>query len=114
MHIPHATAETFSLLLAPFAPHLAEELWRHLGNDDTLAYAPWPVADPELLKEDTIEIAVQVNGKLRGTVQIDAEASKDAMLAAAREEPNVARYLAEGTLRKEIAVPGRLVNFVVS
>ncbi len=113
-HIPQATAEAFVLLLAPFAPHLAEELWRALGHDETLAYAPWPAFDPELLKADTVEIAVQVNGKLRGTVAVDAEASKDDMLAAAREEPNVARYLAEGTLRKEITVPGRLVNFVVA
>ncbi|PAP77513.1 leucine--tRNA ligase [Rubrivirga marina] len=113
-HIPQATAETFTLLLAPFAPHLAEELWRQLGHDETLTYEPWPEADPDLLKADTVEIAVQVNGKLRGTVLVDAEADKVAMLAAAREEPNVARYLEEGTVRKEIAVPGRLVNFVVA
>jgi leucyl-tRNA synthetase len=113
-HIPQPTAEAFTLLLSPFAPHLAEELWRQLGHEQSLAYAPWPEADPELLKADTVEIAVQVNGKLRGTVQVDAEADKDAMLAAAREEPNVARYLEEGTVRKEIAVPGRLVNFVVA
>jgi len=113
-HIPKATAETFALLLSPFAPHLAEELWRQLGHDETLAYEPWPEADPELLKADTVEIAVQVNGKLRGTVQVSADADKEAMLAAARAEPNVARYLDEGTVRKEIAVPGRLVNFVVA
>ena len=113
-HVPHATAETFALLLAPFAPHLAEELWRVLGHDQTLAYASWPETDPELLKADTVEIAVQVNGKLRGTVQVDAEASKEALVAAARAEPNVARYLEDGTVRKEIAVPGRLVNFVVA
>ena len=113
-HVPHATAEAFTLLLSPFAPHLAEELWRQLGHEQSLAYEGWPEADPELLKADTVEIAVQVNGKLRGTVQVDAEADKDAMLAAARAEPNVARYLEEGTVRKEIAVPGRLVNFVVA
>lgn len=112
--LPRSAAEPFVLLLAPFAPHLAEELWRVLGHDQSLAYEPWPAFDPELLKADTVEIAVQVNGKLRGTVEVDAEASKDDMLAAAREEPNVARYLAEGTVRKEIAVPGRLVNFVVA
>lgn len=113
-HVPRSTAETFVLLLAPFAPHLAEELWRALGHDQSLTYAPWPEHDPQLLKEDTVEIAVQVNGKLRGTVAVDADAGKDAMLAAARAEPNVARYLEEGTVRKEIAVPGRLVNFVVA
>ena len=113
-HVPRVTAEPFVLLLAPFAPHLAEELWHRLGHDGSLAYAPWPEHDPGLVKEDTVEIAVQVNGKLRGTVAVDADADKDAMLAAAREEENVARYLAEGTVRKEIAVPGRLVNFVVA
>ena len=112
--VPRAAVEPFVLLLAPFAPHLAEELWRVLGHDQSLAYAPWPAADPDLLKEDTVEIAVQVNGKLRGTVSVDAGAGKDAMLAAARAEPNAARYLEGGTVRKEIAVPGRLVNFVVS
>ena len=112
--VPRETAEAFALVLAPFAPHLAEELWRVLGHDRSLAYEPWPQADPDLLREDTVEIAVQVNGKLRGTVEVDAGADKDALLAAARAEPNVAKYLEEGTVRKEIAVPGRLVNFVVA
>ena len=113
-HVPRAVAEPFVLLLSPFAPHLGEELWRALGHTESLAYEPWPEHDPALLVADTVEIAVQVNGKLRGTVEIDAEADKTAMLEAARAEPNVARYLEEGTVRKEIAVPGRLVNFVVT
>jgi leucyl-tRNA synthetase len=111
--LPRAVAEPFVLLLAPFAPHLAEELWATLGHDASLAYEPWPVFDASLVAADTVEIAVQVNGKLRGTVELAPDASKDAMLEAARAEPNVARFLAEGTVRKEIAVPGRLVNFVV-
>ncbi|GAB5536188.1 MAG: leucine--tRNA ligase [Rubricoccaceae bacterium] len=112
--VPRAIIEPFLLLLAPFAPHLAEELWSRLGHASSLAYAPWPEHDEGLLVQDTVEIAVQVNGKLRGTVEVAPDASKDAMLEAAREEPNVARYLDEGTIRKEIAVPGRLVNFVVA
>ena len=112
--VPKAVLEPFVLLLAPFAPHLAEELWQTLGHAESLTYAEWPAFDPELLKADTVEIAVQVNGKLRGTVEVAAEASKDAMIEAARAEENVARYLEDGTVRKEIAVPGRLVNFVVS
>ncbi|MGB3541731.1 leucine--tRNA ligase [Rubrivirga sp.] len=112
--VPASIAEPFVLLLAPFAPHLAEELWQKLGHADSLTHAEWPAFDPELLKADTVEIAVQVNGKLRGTVEVDAQASKDAMIEAARAEENVARYLEDGTVRKEIAVPGRLVNFVVS
>ena len=113
-HVPRSVIEPFVLLLAPFAPHLAEELWRVLGHEGSLATEPWPEHDPALLKDDTVEIAVQVNGKLRGTVEVEAEADREAVLAAARDEPNVARYLAEGSTRKEIVVPGRLVNFVVA
>jgi leucyl-tRNA synthetase len=112
--VPKSALEPFVLLLAPFAPHLGEELWRRLGHDESLTYADWPTYDEEVLKEDEIEIAVQVNGKLRGTVTVPADAPKDAVLEAARNEENVARYLAEGTVRKEIYVPGRLVNFVVN
>ena len=111
--VPAAVLEPFALLLAPFAPHLAEELWQTLGHDDSLTHAPWPAFDPELSKADTVQIAVQVNGKLRGTVEVGAQASREAMIEAARAEENVARYLEDGTVRKEIAVPGRLVNFVV-
>jgi leucyl-tRNA synthetase len=112
--VPKAVLEDFVLLLAPFAPHLGEELWQRLGHDESLTYTDWPTWDEEVLKEDEIEIAVQVMGKLRGTVTVAADAPKDAVLEAARSEENVARYLAEGTVRKEIFVPGRLVNFVVN
>ncbi len=111
---PRPVLEAFVLLLAPFAPHLGEELWHRLGHSESLTYARWPEYDEALLKEDEVEIAVQVNGKLRGTITVAADASKEAVLEAARAEENVARYLAEGTVRKEIYVPGRLVNFVVS
>ncbi len=111
---PKSVLEDFVLLLAPFAPHLGEELWHRLGHGESLTYAPWPEVDEAYLKEEEIEIAVQVMGKLRGTVTVAADASKEDVLDAARAEENVARYLAEGTVRKEIFVPGRLVNFVVS
>ena len=113
-HVPRSTAEPFVLLLAPFAPHLAEELWHALGHDATLAHAPWPEADERFLVQDTVAVAVQVNGKLRGTVTVPAEADRDAVLAAARAEPNVAKYLDGASVRKEVVVPGRLVNFVVT
>ena len=106
-------AEKFVLILSPYAPHLAEELWARMGNNATLAYEPWPVWDPAALVEDTVEIAVQVLGKLRGTVEVATDASKDAILAAARDNPNVAKWLVGKTIVKEIVVPGRLVNFVV-
>src|SRR5690606_3901544 len=101
------------LVLSPFAPHLAEELWQKLGGDGTLAYEPWPAAEAEYLKADTVEVAVQVNGKVRATIYVAPDAGKDDVLAAARAEENVARYLDGGTVRREIYVPGRIVNFVV-
>ncbi|MEM6327240.1 MAG: leucine--tRNA ligase [Bacteroidota bacterium] len=112
--VPRETAESFVLLLAPFAPHLAEELWSRLGHAQSLTYVAWPAFDPDLLTADEIEIAVQVNGKLRGTVTVPADADKAAVLAAAKAEPNVQRHTEAKTLRKEIVVPGRLVNLVVS
>ncbi|TNE86854.1 MAG: leucine--tRNA ligase [Deltaproteobacteria bacterium] len=103
----------FVRILAPFAPHLAEELWRGLGETETIAYAAFPEVDEAKLKQDTITLAVQVNGKVRANIDVDAGASKEDILAAAKSEENVQRYLAEGTLRREIVVPGRLVNLVV-
>ncbi len=99
--------------MRPFAPHLAEELWARLGHGETLAYAPWPEADEAYLTSDTVEYAVQVNGKLRGTVTLPADAEQDAVVAAARAQENVAKYLDGVTVRKEVFVPGRLVGFVV-
>ncbi len=100
-------------LLAPFAPHLAEELWQALGNESFVARADWPVADPDKLTADVVEIAVQVNGKLRGRIHMAPDADKQAMLDTARADDNVARYLADSQVVKEIVVPGKLVNFVV-
>ena len=111
--VPQDVAEAFVRLLAPFAPHIAEELWSRLGHGESLAFAPWPEHDPELLKEDEVEIAVQVNGKLRGTVTVAADADQDAVLAAAKAEPGVQRHIEGKAVRKEIVVPGRLVNLVV-
>ncbi|HYE95464.1 MAG TPA: leucine--tRNA ligase, partial [Rubricoccaceae bacterium] len=112
--VPRSVAEAFVRLLAPFAPHVAEEAWHALGREEPLAYAPWPPYDEALLAADTVEIAVQVNGKLRGSVVVPTGAPKDDVLAAARGHENVARYLNGGhAVRKEIVVPGRLVNFVV-
>jgi leucyl-tRNA synthetase len=111
--VPRAVVEPFVLVLAPFAPHLAEELWAKLGHRESLSYAPWPTYDPAHLVEDEKEIAVQVNGKVRGTVTVPADAPQEAVLAAAKAQENVARYLEGATIRKEVVVPGRLVNFVV-
>ena len=112
-HVPTPVAESFVLLLAPFAPHVAEELWQILGHGESLTYAPWPEHDESLLVSDTKEIAVQVNGKVRGTATVAADASKEAVLEAAKAIENVQRHLEGKTIRKEIVVPGRLVNLVV-
>ncbi|MCB9682621.1 MAG: leucine--tRNA ligase [Alphaproteobacteria bacterium] len=108
-----ADAETFLLILSPYAPHLAEELWARIGHDHTLADERWPAWDPAALIDDTVTIAVQVMGKVRGTIEVARDADAATVLAAAKAEPNVARHLEGTTIRKEIVVPGRLVNFVV-
>jgi leucyl-tRNA synthetase len=110
---PKSVMETFVLLLSPFAPHLGEELWRALGHDDTLAYEPWPAYDESRIKEETVEVPVQINGKLRGRVEIPADADRDAQEAAARAHPKIAALLEGKTLVKTIVVPGRMVNYVV-
>ena len=110
---PKAALDAFVLLLSPFAPHIAEELWQMLGHAESLAYEPWPSYDEEHLKEDTIEVPVQVNGKLRGKVQLPAGADSATIEAAARADAKVAEWLAGKTVVKTVLVPGRLVNFVV-
>ncbi len=110
---PKAAMETFTLLLAPMAPHLAEELWQILGHEQTLAYEPWPGYDPALLKDDEIEIPVQVNGKLRGRVLVPADADSARIESTARDDPKIAALLEGKTIRKAVVVPGKLVNFVV-
>ena len=106
-------AKRFVLVLAPFAPHLGEELWAQLGNDKSLAYEPWPSFDEKMTVESTAELAVQVNGKIRGRVSVPADASKEDCLAAAKADPNVRSALEGKSIVKEIVVPGRLVNLVV-
>ena len=101
------------LLLAPLAPHVAEELWSRLGHPDSLATEPFPEADPALLVDETVEIPVQVNGKVRARVHVPADADAAAIEAAARADDRVAALLEGATVRKVVAVPGRLVNFVV-
>ena len=103
--------EPLVLMLCPLAPHVSEELWQRLGGTGSVTRQPFPAADPEWTRLERITIAVQVKGKLRGTVEIGAGASEAETEAAARAEPNVAGYLAAGRWRA-ILVPGRLVNFV--
>ena len=104
-------AETFLLVLAPFAPHVAEELWQQLGHDGSLAHEPWPTYDPALVAAQTIEMPVQVNGKLKGRIQVAPDADEATILAAATAA--VQDALAGKTIVKKIVVPKRMVNLVV-
>lgn len=110
---PRAVLEPFVLLLAPFAPHIAEELWQSLGHKSTLAYEPWPAYDESLLVESELEIPVQINGKLRGKITIAADADKETMIAAARSDARISELLDGKEIRNTVAVPGRMVNFVI-
>jgi leucyl-tRNA synthetase len=110
---PKVVLERFVLLLSPFAPHLAEELWKQLGHAQSLAYEPWPECDESFLKEDTIEIPVQICGKVRSRIIVPADADAAAMEAAARADEKIAELLAGKTVVKTIIVPGKMVNFVV-
>jgi len=110
---PRAILEPFVAILSPFAPHLAEELWEILGRPAPVSLAAWPRVDAKWLKDDTVEIPVQVQGKLRGRVVVPAGADAEAMKAAAAADPKIAELLAGKRIAKVVAVPGRLVNFVV-
>ncbi len=110
---PKSVLETFVLLIAPLAPHLAEELWQTLGHDGTLAYQPWPAFDEALTVDETIEVPVQVNGKLRAKIQTAAGTSREDLLRMASEDGRIAELLAGKQIVKSVVVPERLVNFVV-
>ncbi|MDE6743443.1 MAG: leucine--tRNA ligase [Lachnospiraceae bacterium] len=103
----------FIKLLNPFAPHLCEEIYETMGREGFLSQQAWPAYDEEKTKDAVIEIGVQVNGKLRGTVKIAAEATKEEALQTAKEDAKVAEFLSQGSVVKEIYVPGKIVNFVV-
>jgi leucyl-tRNA synthetase len=111
---PVYAIRTVVLLLAPFAPHIAEELWAALGNTNSLAYEPWPSYDEAKTKENHVEVVVQVNGKVRARVTLAATASVEEHKTHARAESKVSELLMGKTIIKEIVVPGKLVNFVVN
>jgi leucyl-tRNA synthetase len=110
---PKSVLESFVLLLSPFAPHIAEELWSALGHAQTLAYEPWPQADPQWLVEESVEVPVQVNGKLRTRIVVPVDTVADVLQATAEADEVVRRQLEGKTVVKVVVVPGRLVNFVV-
>ncbi|HEY9622062.1 MAG TPA: class I tRNA ligase family protein, partial [Crinalium sp.] len=101
-------------LMAPFAPHIAEDLWHNLGHLDSIHQQPWPTYDPSALVVDEISLVIQINGKTRGTIQAPAKADKQTLEQLARESEIAQRYIADKELKKVIVVPGKLVNFVVA
>ncbi|MCW2525573.1 MAG: leucyl-tRNA synthetase [Pseudonocardiales bacterium] len=111
--VPRKIAEPLVLLLAPLAPHAAEELWSRLGHPKSLAWHSYPEADPALLVDETINVPVQVNGKVRSVITIAAESDASALESAARADDKIAAALDGKQIRRVIAVPGKMVNFVV-
>ncbi|MEN8183013.1 MAG: leucine--tRNA ligase [Myxococcota bacterium] len=110
--MPQTAARAFVCMLAPFAPHLAEELWQRMGHPETLAYEPWPEAEARWLEQDVVELVVQVNGKRRDQISVPREADEATIRAAALDAPNVKRHLGDREPRRVIVVAGRLVNVV--
>jgi leucyl-tRNA synthetase len=110
---PRELTESLVLMLAPLAPHIAEELWARLGHEESLAWTDFPVANPALLVDDSVEVPVQVNGKLRAVIVVAAGADAAALEQAARADEKIAAALEGRETKRVVAVPGRLVNFVL-
>jgi leucyl-tRNA synthetase len=110
---PKSAMETLVLLLSPFAPHMAEELWQLLGHGKTLAYEPWPQFDPALTIDQSVEIPVQINGKLRSKLVVPREITKQQLEELARADARIVELLTDKQIVKTVVVPGRMVNFVI-
>lgn len=110
---PKAYAEGFVKMISPICPHIGEEMWSLLGHEDTIAYEPWPEYSEDMIREDTIQIPVQVNGKVRATVEIGVDEEQASVLEKAHAMKNVQATIAGKTIAKEIYVKGRIVNIVV-
>jgi leucyl-tRNA synthetase len=109
----YEAVRTVVVLLSPFVPHIAEELWEVLGGESGMIRVPWPSFDPTLLEQDQVLIVVQVNGKKRGEITVPSDASDDEIKEAAMAEGNVSKFIAGKPIRKSILVPGKLLNLVV-
>ncbi|MCL4125630.1 UNVERIFIED_CONTAM: hypothetical protein GTU68_030280 [Idotea baltica] len=110
---PKSAIKTFLILLSPYAPHISEELWSILGEKESIALQAWPTWDESALVQDTIEVPVQINGKVKAKISVAADISKDAMIEAALADEAIKKQTEGKTIVKQIAVPGRLVNLVV-
>ena len=105
--------KTYLILLNPFAPHISEEIWKQKGFGGMLTSQEWPKYDDEKCKDDVVELAVQVNGKIRARIEVSADESKDSVLKLARNMPELSPHITGKQVAKEIYVPGKLINFVV-
>jgi len=106
--------ELVVLMLAPITPHICHQLWQNLGHQEAVVNASWPVIDEEALKQDKIELMIQVNGKLRSKISVAADADQKTIEAVAFAEENVQKFIQDKDVRKVILVPGRLLNIVVA
>jgi leucyl-tRNA synthetase len=106
--------EKMTIVLSPFTPHIAEEVWELTGHADLVASTNWPEFDPDLAKEEEIEIVVQINGKIRSRFYAPLDVTREVMEETALADPKIQAFLKEGQIRKVIVVPGRLVNLVVN
>ena len=111
--VPRAAVTPIVIMIAPIAPHIAEELWQRLGHDDTITYANFPTFDEKLLVDDEIELPVQINGKVRSRIMVPTEADRDQIAAIALADATIQSHIADKTVVKQIVVPGRMVNLVV-
>jgi leucyl-tRNA synthetase len=111
--VPMASYEVLLKLISPFAPHLAEEMWARLGHNTLIVKEAWPVGDPALAEENTVKIAVQINGKMRGTIEVEKDLDKDKVIEIAKSLDNVAKQIAGIEPKKIIVVPNRIVNIVL-
>ena len=111
--VPRAAVTPIVIMIAPIAPHIAEELWQRLGHDDTITYANFPTFDEKWLVDDEIELPVQINGKVRSRIMVPTEADRDQIAAIALADATIQSHIADKTVVKQIVVPGRMVNLVV-
>ncbi len=107
------TVEAFLVAIAPFAPHFAEELWQQTGHKPSIFFQKWPKWDESYTTADTVTVAVQINGKLRGTILVKAEAPEESVLEVATKDPAITRYLDGKQIRKKVYVKNRILNLVV-
>jgi leucyl-tRNA synthetase len=106
--------KTLLILMAPFAPHITEELWQFLEQSDSIHRQPWPVVDPSALVVEELTLVIQILGKTRGTIQVPSQSTKTELEEYARHSEIARRYIGTQSIKKVIVVPGKLVNFVIA